>query len=554
MRLYDILKMATHNLWQRRGRTALNLIGVVVGCIVLLMTFAGVSGVKHAVHLLFDSTEAARQIGVYGGRSSEEPPPEALVVEGEMSDERRERLQARLADRWEDDHRLPSDWMLTGERLEVMAGLKHVLSVVPEVSVPCTVRVDDPAAGSELTSEVEIAESIAAVGLQNGLVAARVIAGRMPKESAPTEVLVKEFVAYQLGYRDDDQLEELVGKQLVVSYHAADGGVAGLKGIFAQQLQGLSALPLQTQFDLMATFAQLANDLDTTSLSDEQKELVRSLLRGEMPDDDADDPDADEPVAVGDQLAGEPKGPPVIETRLRVCGVLRSGNDDRLSQIFNAHWFGRRGTLFVAPSLAMQIHSQAEEHSQAEGQPVYRGASVTIDSTQHLSDVIESLEQQGAGTMSALHVLEEIDEQIDHSGWLVLAIAAAILLTAAIGISNTLWISVLERTPEFGILKSVGATDSTLVLLMVCEGALLGFVGAVAAIALSLVLGTLGSGLLQVYLESRINHDVTSGLFHFSLLSMLAVVALSVAVCIVASILPAWRAGRLDPVVALRRT
>lgn len=543
MRLHDLLKMATHNLWQRRGRTALNLIGVVVGCIVLLMTFAGVAGVKHAVHLLFDSTEAARQIGVYGGRTGEQPPAEALVVQGQMSGERRERIRQRLEERWQEQRRTPSDWMLTGERLQELAELPHVLSMVPEVSVPCTIKVDGPADSEPartliIDRPLEIEESIAAVGVDNGLMAARVIAGRMPRESEPTEVLVKEFVAYQLGYRDDQQLDELIGKQLVVSYESAAGDPAGLSGMLAQQLGGLRNLSLQTQLDLVATLAQLVDDLDVTSLSEQQKSLVRSLLQQSNHSGDGNNP----------ATVAEPTGPAVVERKLRICGVIRAGNDDRLSQIFNAHGFGRRGTLFVAPPLAMEILTQAE------GKAVYRGASLTVDSTQHLSEVVEAAEQSGARCMSALHVLEDIDMQIDNSGWIVLAVAAAILVTAAIGISNTLWISVLERTPEFGILKSVGATDANLVLLMVCEGALLGFVGAIAAIILSLVLGTAGSGLLQAYLESRINHDVAGGLFHFSPLALLAVVALSVAVCIVASILPAWRAGRLDPVVALRRT
>ena len=49
-------------------------------------------------------------------------------------------------------------------------------------------------------------------------------------------------------------------------------------------------------------------------------------------------------------------------------------------------------------------------------------------------------------------------------------------------------ISVLERTPEFGILKSLGAKDSELVLLMICEGGILGAVGAAVAIVASWLL------------------------------------------------------------------
>ena len=57
MRTSDILRMAVHNLWHRRMRTLLNLNGIVTGCIVLLMTASGASGVREAIHALFDSSD-----------------------------------------------------------------------------------------------------------------------------------------------------------------------------------------------------------------------------------------------------------------------------------------------------------------------------------------------------------------------------------------------------------------------------------------------------------------------------------------------------------------
>lgn len=104
---------------------------------------------------------------------------------------------------------------------------------------------------------------------------------------------------------------------------------------------------------------------------------------------------------------------------------------------------------------------------------------------------------------SSLAVLENIDHQIDQSGWIIYGIAAAILITAAIGISNTLFMSIVERTPEFGIMKSIGARDSHILWLMIIEGAILGIVGAATAILLSLLLGIAGQSLLKMYVESR---------------------------------------------------
>ena len=75
MRASDVFRMAVHNLWQRRMRTLFNQTGIVTGCIVLLMTAAGTSGARNAIHALFDSSDFARQIYIFsGGRSWEEPP------------------------------------------------------------------------------------------------------------------------------------------------------------------------------------------------------------------------------------------------------------------------------------------------------------------------------------------------------------------------------------------------------------------------------------------------------------------------------------------------
>ena len=130
----------------------------------------------------------------------------------------------------------------------------------------------------------------------------------------------------------------------------------------------------------------------------------------------------------------------------------------------------------------------------------------------------------------------------------------AILLTAAVGISNTLIISVVERTPEFGIMKSIGARDSHLLKLMIAEGAILGGIGAAIAILLSVLIGFLGQSLLKMYVESRMQTEVGGNLFQFSLLPALLILLISVTLCVTASLLPAWRAARLDPVVAMRRT
>ena len=102
-------------------------------------------------------------------------------------------------------------------------------------------------------------------------------------------------------------------------------------------------------------------------------------------------------------------------------------------------------------------------------------------------------------------------------------------------------------------MKSIGARDSHLLKLMIAEGAILGGIGAAIAILLSLLVGFLGQSLLKMYMESQMQTELAGNLFQFSLRPALLIVLISVTLCVTASLLPAWRAARLDPVVAMRR-
>jgi putative ABC transport system permease protein len=119
--------------------------------------------------------------------------------------------------------------------------------------------------------------------------------------------------------------------------------------------------------------------------------------------------------------------------------------------------------------------------------------------------------------------------------------------------SNALVLSIVERTPEFGIMKSLGARDSDILKLMIAEGAILGLIGATIAVLVSIVLGICGQFLLKAYVESQAQTELAGNLFQFRMVPALLIVVISVTLCIFASILPAWRAARLDPIVAMRR-
>jgi predicted permease len=116
---------------------------------------------------------------------------------------------------------------------------------------------------------------------------------------------------------------------------------------------------------------------------------------------------------------------------------------------------------------------------------------------------------------------------------------ALALVVAAIGMYSVLAYSVSQRTHEMGVRMAVGARDTQVMSLVIREGVRVVLAGVVAGVAASLVLGKLVSSML--YETSPHDPVVLAG-----------VAVLLTAVSVVASAVPAWRASRTDPVIALR--
>jgi putative ABC transport system permease protein len=127
----------------------------------------------------------------------------------------------------------------------------------------------------------------------------------------------------------------------------------------------------------------------------------------------------------------------------------------------------------------------------------------------------------------------------------LVALAAVSLIVGAIGIANTMFTSVLEKTKEIGIMKSVGAKNSDILAIFLMNAALIGLVGG----CLGILLGAIFSGLLPTIIGGT--PFIRSGGI-ISLNSVLMAVSVSVGAGVLAGIIPAYQASKLKPVDALR--
>jgi putative ABC transport system permease protein len=125
-------------------------------------------------------------------------------------------------------------------------------------------------------------------------------------------------------------------------------------------------------------------------------------------------------------------------------------------------------------------------------------------------------------------------------------IAAISLLVGAVGIANTMYMSVLERTRQVGTLKALGATHNEVMVLFIIESGLMGLVGGVFGI----IFGVIASGLLST-VGIRFGRGGSAQTVIPPELLVFALV-FSLIIGIIAGVFPARRAASLQPVEALR--
>ncbi len=180
----------------------------------------------------------------------------------------------------------------------------------------------------------------------------------------------------------------------------------------------------------------------------------------------------------------------------------------------------------------------------------YSAVRVQLTDEATPASVRSSVERMGVYTASFREQYDRLETL-----FLVLDLALGIigtigLVVAIIGIANTVMMNVRERTREIGIMMAVGGDARDLQRLFVVESAALGALGGAAGLAVG---GLLVTGLdwgINLYLSSLGAPPIT--VLDTSLLVALAIWAGSVLVSLLAGILPARRAARIEPAEALR--
>ncbi len=182
--------------------------------------------------------------------------------------------------------------------------------------------------------------------------------------------------------------------------------------------------------------------------------------------------------------------------------------------------------------------------------PEYASAKVRVESADYLESVRDQVKDMGFTVFALIDTINEANKIFGAMQVTLALFGIVALLVAAIGMFNTVTITLLERTQEIGIMKAVGAANSDIFIMFLAESALMGLLGGLSGVLLGYLGGDAVNFLLNL-LAARLGGKSLS-LFSRPLWFIGGVVAFSAIVGFLTGILPARRAAKINTLAALR--
>lgn len=172
----------------------------------------------------------------------------------------------------------------------------------------------------------------------------------------------------------------------------------------------------------------------------------------------------------------------------------------------------------------------------------YNTVLVKCKDIEDVKTVKNAIQDMGYGTYSLQDAVEMAEESTKNVQYLLGAIGGVALLVAAIGIMNTMMMSIFERTKEIGIIKVLGCRIDNIAGLFLAESAYIGLFGGALGLGLSFGISLL---LNQLLASSGLRSIIPAYL-------AFGAVGFSIVVALAAGMYPAIRAMKLSPLAAIR--
>jgi putative ABC transport system permease protein len=180
----------------------------------------------------------------------------------------------------------------------------------------------------------------------------------------------------------------------------------------------------------------------------------------------------------------------------------------------------------------------------------YRAAKVKAENQAKLNEIRDNVSSRGFMVSAMTDTLTQINNIFRVTQITFTVIGVIALIIASIGMINTMTVSLLERTREIGIMRTIGATSKDIQYMFLTESIIMGLGGGIGGLLLGFVVTNILSIIVKIFALAMGGQAVN--IFYTPPWFYILVLVFSLAIGLITGIFPAKRAASLNPIDALR--
>jgi ABC-type antimicrobial peptide transport system permease subunit len=456
MKIVDLLVMSLSNLWKRKLRTVLTVLGVVIGVTSIVVMVALGNGLKESMLENYANYTSMTQITVYSGNN---------YYDSSSSSDNEKRLDDSL--------------------IEELSQMEHVEAVYPRLETYVILKTGKYMSGISLLAVTN-------------------------EELASMKIDVGEGELFS----SDTELEFFYGNNVITDFYVEKTGSYTYwdKG----ELPDIDLLndPIFVIFDTDAYWSSRSSGSDT----------------------------------MADANVKQPK-----KYIIKTSGVMAGDVND-----WNQYSYYVLCNIDALKTQLKRVFKNSvipNQPTRKNGKPYneifYSNLIVQVDDMENVTALTNAINDLGYNASSSAEWIQQEMDSMNTIQAVLGAIGAVAMLVAAISITNTMMMSIYERTKEIGVMKVLGCDIRNIQALFLLEAGFIGFIGGVLGLGFSYIISFVINSLLS---SSGMGDyvGISGAICRIPLWLCPVAVVFAVVVGMVAGFIPSLRAMKLSPLAAIR--
>lgn len=499
MRISDILGMSLSNLWRRKTRTILTILGVLIGTTSIVVMLSLGIGLKSAMMQEIGSSGGLTQIQVY-------------------------------TDMYYGEDNSAENLLLDDAAVETFYSMEHVDSVEPmlEFYMPIQVGMYESYISVYGVSEsrlldIDMGEGTIPSGNSGDM---ELVAGNMA---------VMDFYEWNSGrypYYEDEEMPnvDLMNSSVIAGLDIPEdsGGESSGEGSLSGD---------QVVFD--PTFSDNPEESENPNAKPQDNISLDTGLE-------------DEPIN-DSEISYSSFTPSTKRIPIKITGITAGDENTYTEYSYGYYTSIDRLTKFLKDNYpeGTLIPGQPTDKNQKPYRDLkYSQIRINVDNSDNVEEVLQTIQDMGYRASANKEWLEEVEKEFMIIEAVLGGIGGVAMLVAAISIANTMTMSTYERTKEIGVMKVLGCRLGNIRAMFLSEAAFIGFFGGIIGILLSFLLSKIVNSLAPVVMALDLPADAKISVIPFWLIVL--AIAFSTVIGMLAGFFPAQRATKLSPLNAIR--